>query len=223
MYRVGENPIKRRHHRMELYTAIIIFVAGGIFFGKHLVQSDTKISPAPRAVHKTVSVAQPTKTFDEGAFSINLPSDWKLVMHYTDGANRYAFQSSDTKIAGRMLDVYLDDLPTSLGINRALSVQANGNRVTPVGDVSDNCTTFTTPTVGAQADATPAKWNDVLFLCDLANYERDIVGTVSTDGINKVTLTGADGRHNMFFAYTDNNINPDFTIFLSALQSFRLK
>lgn len=208
---------------MGLYAIVVAMLIVGVVFGKHLLRSDTAISPAPMAVRKTVSTAQATKTFAEEAFTIDLPNDWKLVMHYTNGANRYTFQNSDPKIAGRMLDIYFDNLPTSLGINRALSVQANGDRVVPIGDVSDNCTSFTSPMTGSQSEATPAKWNDVPFLCDLANYERDIVGTVSTSGINKVTLTGANGPRNLFFAYTDNNINPDFTIFLSALQSFQLK
>jgi len=223
MYRVGENPIKRRHHRIELYAVILAALIVGAFFGRQALRADTTISPAPTAVHKTVSTNTVTKIFDEASFTINLPQDWKLVTHYTTGTDRYTFQNTDTKIAGRLLDIYIDSVPATLGINRALSVQANGNQVSPIGDVSDNCASFTSTGSPSTSDAVLAKWNDVPFLCDLGNYERDVVGTVSTDGINKVTLTDSKGQHNLFFAYTDNNINPDFSIFINALQSFRFK
>jgi len=224
MYRLGENTVKRRHRHMVYLAVAVVFLLGGALFLKHSLRSSTAISPTPPAVTGTVSAdSGKTKHVDEPLFSLDLPTDWKLVSRQTQSANNYTWQSSDAKAAGRYITLYIDTLPQTMGVNRALTVQASGNRITPIGDVSDNCASFTSPMSNQPNTATSAKWGGVPFLCDLGNYERDVVGTVSPDGINKVNVTSARGNHALFFTYTDNNIQPDFNIFISVLQSFQLK
>jgi hypothetical protein len=151
-----------------------------------------------------------------------LPSDWKFISHQTSVYDIYTWHNTKTDPGVEQLQVYFDTIPPSLGVNRVLPVQANADELTPT-TVSDTCANFTGNKVPGSAK-TPAKWDGINFLCDLANYERDVVGTSSSAGINTVTLTGpATGAHKLFFTYTDNGATPDFTIFTNAIQSFRLK
>jgi hypothetical protein len=102
-------------------------------------------------------------------------------------------------------------------------VQASGTGVSPLGDVSDNCTTFTNGADSHQATQA-AKWDGLPFLCDTGNYERDVVGIVSSDGSNTVKVTGTTGAtHRFFITYTDNSPSPDYTVFTAALRTFQAK
>ena len=90
-------------------------------------------------------------------------------------------------------------------------------------NVSDNCATFT-PATNAATGVSTGKWQGTNFLCDEGNYERDVVGTASAQGINTLTLTGSTtGSHKVFLVYTNNNINPDFSVLYGILESFKLK
>lgn len=224
MYRLGDNPIKRRHRHMVLFAVFVLLLLGAGIFAKQSIRSDTSLSPTPPAITRTVTAdTGKTKSIDEPLFSLDMPADWKLANRQVNTIDSYTWESTDKKAAGRAITLYIDTVPQTMGVNRALTVQANGNRITPIGDVSDNCASFTSPMSGQSAVATPAKWGGAAFLCDLGNYERDVVGIVSADGINRLNVAGQSGTHALFFTYTDNNIQPDFNIFISALQSFRLK
>lgn len=227
MYRAGVNPIKRRHRRWAVACLVIILVLSATIWLKHALHTTTTISPAPpAAVHNVSANTSPIQKIDESIFRLELPSDWKLQSHQVqpEGTNIYTWQNTAGNAGVRSMSVYVDSTPSTLGVNHALLVQANGGGLSVQGDVSDNCSGFTSPTNGMPATASPAKWQGQPFLCDLGNYLRDVVGTVSVDGINKVYLTGQTaGKHALFFTYTDNSINPDYSIFINALQSFQLK
>lgn len=223
MYRLGDNPIKRRHRHWALLLVMVLLIGGGIVGGRRLLHTATIISPPPPPVtHQVVGSDSALQTFNESMFTLKLPQSWKYDGQKTP--NSYVWQSTGRVNAGRELTVYVDTLPTTLGVNRAVAVQASGARLTVTSSVSDNCAGFTTASGSATTGTAAAKWQGLDFVCDVGNYERDVVGTVSPDGINKVVLTGAtSGRHSLFFTYTDDNIQPDFTIFTAALQSFQLK
>ena len=77
---------------------------------------------------------------------------------------------------------------------------------------------------GSTTGKSPAKWESIDFICDSGNYQRDVVGSVSGDGLNNINLTGpTKGPHRYFFTYTDNNSQPDYAIFSEALKSFKAK
>jgi hypothetical protein len=126
--------------------------------------------------------------------------------------------------AARRLDVYVGAVPAALAINRLLPVAANDGRLDITGTVSDNCVNFTDKTARAIATGiASAKWDGVNFICDMGNYERDVVAIGSEQGINTVTLIGASaGRQQVLLVYTDNNANPDYNIFNTIVRSFRL-
>jgi hypothetical protein len=122
----------------------------------------------------------------------------------------------------RRIDIYIDNVPSSLAVNRLLPVQVNQDQLQPQGVVSDNCTDFTTPTAqSAQTGTIDAKWNGVDFLCDTGNYERDVVAIGSASG--PISLTGPKtSTHKILLVYTDNTTQPDYSIFTAIVESFRI-
>lgn len=222
-YRLGKRHVSHRKRHVVVFLVVLILIAAGAIAVKTYFKPDTTISAPPAPVStKVIDSNGGTKHFDEGIFTISLPADWKFVGHQTASYNIYTWHNTKTNPGVEQLQIYLDTIPASLGVNRVLPVQGNGNRVVPT-EVSDNCANFTGNKVPGPEN-TPAKWDGINFLCDLGNYERDVVGTSSSDGINIVKLAGSTtGHHNLFFAYTDNGPTPDYTIFTDAVQSFRLK
>lgn len=156
------------------------------------------------------------------SFTFDLPAGWRAVTAPSTQPTAMSWTGVASGGAGRRLDVYIDNVPVALAANRLLPVQPSGDRLNPVGNVSDNCTNFTDKATESTATGTaPAKWNGVNFICDMANYERDVVVTGSSEGINTVTLSGTAGTHHQVcLVYTDNSIDPDYSVFIAVVQSF---
>lgn len=228
MYRIDENPVKKKRHHIFIIAGVALLAASLSYFGVRALSNltTTKISPAPPAVSGTVTTpTAKTKTWDKPLFSISLPNDWVAEQQKDPhDKNIFTWHNTAESPGVQSMSVYMDTPQPTLGLNYVLSVEGSGDRLASVGDVSDNCASFTTVTAGYPKEMTPAKWNNHDFFCDLGNYLRHVAGTVSPDGINQVTLIGKkSGTHHIFFTYTDNNVNMDTTIFQNALQSFTLK
>lgn len=224
MYRMGS----RTHHKHLFLYGLLAFVVlwtGILLAVIYMNRNQTVINQAP-TVTKQVSVdGSPAKTFDEDNFSIMLPSSWKYLGRDDSIVYRpYRWQGTVGNDTARMLAVYVDNLPADMAVNRLLPLDVQNGRLVP-GTVSDNCTTFTGGgAANAPSKNVTAKWAGVNFICDMENFERDVVGTGSAEGNNLVMLSGPQtGQHRLFFTFTDNSSQPDFDIFSSALASFKLK
>lgn len=205
-----------------MITVVVLLAIAGALSAQRFLKPDTHISKAPPPVVNTVIAKNSaTKKFNEGDFTIYLPADWIYTGRADDTYHAYTFENTAENKGARTLAIYVDSIPTTLGVNRVLPVEASGNGVAP-NTVSDNCANFTGNKVPGPP-STPAKWAGIDFLCDLANYARNVTGTSSPGAINVVTLTGPkSGQHKLFFTYTDNSAEPNYQIFYDALQSFRL-
>lgn len=159
----------------------------------------------------------------ERYFTLRLPSGWQSVAAPPVPYTVYSWQGTGGDSA-RRLDMYIDNTPADLAVNRLLAVQADSDHMDIADAVSDNCTDFTDRATGSSATGTaPAKWAGVNFICDMGNYERDVVATGSPDAVNAVTLTGSTtGSHKVLLVYTDNSADPDYTIFDAMVRSFRV-
>ncbi len=224
-YQFGKRRISHRKRNIALAVlAVILLVVAGVWAESYF-RANTTISPPPAPITSIVTSNQgPAKQFDQGIFTLSLPADWvyKGQQRQTAPYAPYLYENTKTNPGVEQLEIYVDTIPTTLGVNRVLPVQVEGARIVPT-TVSDNCADFTGNKVPGST-STPAKWDGFNFLCDLGNYERDVVGTSSSDGINTVKLTGqATGTHQLFFTFTDNGSTPNFNIFTDALSSFRLK
>ncbi|MCA9327160.1 hypothetical protein KDA14_01395 [Candidatus Saccharibacteria bacterium] len=225
MYRVDRRT--HRHRRARRNFIVFIIIVGSIT----LIYSLLHIRIAPKQnIKNAPSVSknyQPGSTetiaVSKPLFTLNLPSGWKEapVPPKSDDP-KFSFRSPTGE--ARLLDIYIDDFPTPYGINKAIVLSLQGNKVTH-DSVSDNCTTFTD---GSKRDdrtgLAPAKWQGVDFQCDMAKSARAVVGTISKEGQNFFLTEGATtGQHKFFIAYTDNNINPDYTVFYKILESLTFK
>lgn len=225
MYRMGT----RRKRKRIMWSLIglsvaVVGLAGGLLV-QRLLHAKTTLNQSQAVVTKVKASTVPIKTYDEAAFSIDLPSDWKLGERSTAPYNVYRWQGTSKSTNATTLEIYQDTIPVNFVVNHVLAVTADGNQVTADGEISDNCANFTKDT-----SATPGvygvhgKWQGIDFLCDLSNTARNVVGTSSAAGINSVTIKGPiGGSHKFFFIFTDHSLSSDYTPFYNALLSFRVK
>jgi hypothetical protein len=188
------------------------------------LKPEMRLTESKARTYRVPSTTVPTQHIAETLFSLDLPSDWKRIPPPQTVYAIYSWQGTSQAGTSRRLDVYLNAIPPTLAVNHLLPVRAQGDAIDVTGPVSDNCINFTDKSgQGAEGGAVLAKWNGVNFLCDTGNYLRDVVAIGSTEGINTITLTGAqNGTHNVLLLYTDNNSTPDYTIFVGAVKSFHL-
>lgn len=224
MYRLGE----REHHHRKLYTVLGVFaviIVAALFFAKQFLTADTKIdNSAPASVTAVTYEQTKLQKVDVPNFSMSIPASWKLSNINAEVPKpTYIWQGTTGEDKNRWISVFIDASLSNFAVNRALHIQSNGATITVIGDNSDNCTSFTGP-ANTQTGKTPAKWETIDFLCDSGNYERNVTGVVSPDGLNNTNLTGVTkGVHRYFFTYTDNTHQPDYSIFSEALRSFKAK
>lgn len=222
MYRLGHRI--RRHYRLYIIFALLIICLGLIVVvSERLLVSNTDLKQS-NPINSYYSVTSgATEFISEPAFTIDLPAGWHSVPSLGSPYNVYSWQGTGSDI-DRHLDIYIDKVPTGLAVNRLLPVQSFGIHLNVIGNVSDKCTNFTTSSSEIASTGTAAaEWDGIKFVCDMANYERDVVAIGSTEGVNGVTMVNAKGQqHQVLLVYTDNSSSPDFTIFSSMIESFRL-
>ncbi|MBC7582068.1 hypothetical protein H7097_04365 [Aeromicrobium sp.] len=224
MYRLGE----RENHHRKVYILLAVFVvmiAGLGFAAKQFFTADTQISNTATATITNVTYEQTKlRTIDEPSFTMTIPASWKLSSMYAEVPKpTYIFQGTVGEDKNRWISVFVDTPLPSFAVNRALRIQSNGPQISVIGSVSDNCTSFT-GAASTQTGKSPAKWETIDFICDSGNYERDVVGVVSPDGLNNVNVASTvRGSHKYFFTYTDNSDQHDYSTFTESLKSFKAK
>lgn len=215
----------RRKHYLR-WIILVLVLTGGVLFGLHSLKPDTKITTA-KVVTKKLTGASATKNWHKGNFSLDLPQSWQFMSVQKDLYTIYHFRSAGSGAEGnRSMDVYEDSNLPNFALNRMVTVEATaeGGLTANAGDVSDNCTAYTTgSTTGRTSVSQLAKWNGIEFLCDMANPLRNVVGTGSKDGLNTVKVNSlSTGAHRYFLTYNEGNDKPDYGIFIAAINSFKV-
>ncbi len=226
MYRLGKQTDKHRRGRHVTIAVFIILIFAAAVYGlMHLRVAPQQDIRNATPVSKGYTTSSNAKvTIDKPLFRLELPTGWKEIS--TDKASstgpRYSFRS--TSEMSQMLDMYIDNPPVNMAVNRAIVVSAQGDGLAH-DNVSENCTTFTDSSVANPRTGTaPAKWQTTNFICDTGNFARAVVGTMSTDGMNQVTVAGPTvGSHKLFIIYTDNNISPNYSTLYDILGSLHFK
>lgn len=216
---------RRRLRKRWLGLAAVALIAG-VSYALFSLKPDTQIKnaePTTSSVKKDSNL----QTFRRGTFRIDLPAGWQFTAKQQDIYTIYHFRSALPGEQGnRLLDVYEDSNLPNFAINRMVPVAAteSGGLTAESGQVSDNCSAYTTgATTGRTSVGQLAKWQGIEFLCDMANPQRNVVGTGSKDGLNTVKVSDQGGlQHRYFLTYTENNGKPDYSIFIAAINSFRL-
>lgn len=221
----GRKKSKRRKIIIWLVVLLVILALGvwGWLWLKRLLHPRTVLKQSA-AVTATVTYTPQTKTYQEPDFSISIPSAWQPQPRPPGPYQTYTWTTSNKGTDGEQIQVFENTIPPNFAVNRELIVTGQNDHLILEGQASDNCSNFTRggPTIPSQPAAL-AKWQGISFYCDVGNTERDVIGTSSTDGINTVILkTKAGVPHKFFFTLTNQNLNPDYTLFYNALQSLKM-
>lgn len=222
MYRFNKRIYKQKNKYLFFLFLIILIIGLGGYGYYYLSRSTTNIKQSSPVIKYFKAPSSNNQTILEPDFSFSLPGSWRAVTVHSTLYKIYQFES--TVGSSEVLDIYQDTIPVNLPVNRELVVQAAGNHLSNVGSVSSNCVNFTKPTNNGSSNGVPARWQGINFICDTANFERDVVGTGSTNGINSVKLDSPTiGSHLFFFTLTDYGINPNYTVLYQVVNSFRIK
>lgn len=216
---------QRRHHRRRniiILLIVLLLGLGGLWIKANL-KPKTVIHQA-KAVKTSVSFNNSNKLYNEGDFSIQIPASWQPVPRPPASYNSYTWETSDSGTDDQQITVYEDNYPDHFAVNRALIVEGEVDHLKLDDPASDHCQNFTRTGTGDYGQiGFLAKWLGVTFLCDSNNPVRDVIGTSSTDGVNTVVLRTSQGvSHKFFFTYTDAQLQPDYSVFYNALQSFQM-
>lgn len=204
--------------------AVLLF-AGVVYWLMHLrIVPEQKIRNTPPVSNNYKSDSSAKVVVDKPMFKLELPKDWREVKTNNNISTPPIYSFSSPSDQAQLLEMYIDSLPTGMAVNKAIVVTAQGDGLS-YDSVSDNCTTFTEASLkNPQTGNAPARWQTTNFICDMANYARAVVGTMSAEGVNQVTVSGpSTGTHKLFITYTDNNISPNYNTFYDILRSLHFK
>ena len=232
-YVYGHRPGKRRRTRVFIALVIsfliIAIIVGTIGFDLYKNNNSNKVvSSAGLTVGQSNDVRYNQYTVNEPLYTFALPGGWKEINRQNNKVeNSITWQATEKGNDNRYLKLYLDIIPTTRSVNKLLPVTARDDSLSH-GDISENCASFTgggtfDTSKASRLSDTPAKYQSVDFICDLPRVTDNEIGSGSVGSINSVTVKGGQGDHKYFFIYTDRNIQPDYTIFYNALDSFRAK
>lgn len=224
MYRLGH----RKSHHYIIAGAVAVLAVGltaaGVVVSRSIFQPHTVITQARPVTHTVLGDEVHMQQVSKSIFTFTIPADWHNVEPPHIAYTVYSWAGTTGIGGAQRLDVYIDNVPLNFAANRLQPVAANGDHFDVIGSTSDNCTAFTARVPDSvNTGNAPSKWTGVNFLCDVANYERDVVATGSAEGINIATLHGTtSGGHRVLLVYTDNNPSPDYTVFTNIIKSFHL-
>lgn len=219
---------KKRRRRLLWFLLFVIFVTAivvAVVIILNMLKPKTVIKQANPTETK-VAYEDKTIKYDQPHFTIEILKDWKQMPRPAGSYNTYTWKTSDSGTDGEVLTVYEDTIPVNFAVNRVLIVRGETDHLVLDGTASDNCVKYTRDGQSSPGQSgAPAKWQDVNFLCDVNNKQRDTIGTSSLDGVNTVILKGTTaGTHKYFFSYSNYNAaNPDYQPFYNALNTLRMK
>ncbi len=233
-YKYGYKISRKRRPRKALLVIVLSTFILGIIGGVIYIDIKRRVSPTvegdARVVSQVLSEAVLHYTIDEPLYTFELPGDWEEVeRRNTRNENSITWQATREGHDNRMLTLYVDTIPSDKPLNRLLPIKAQGNGIN-YANVSDNCATFTDGGTLNTREAvkkrpSPAKWQEVNFICNLENVVDNVVGTGTVGSpVNTTSIRGVSGgEHTYFFVYIDRNIQPNYSILYEALASFRAK
>lgn len=229
MYRLGRH--SHRKHKKHLWRVILLSVIVlcalvTVTIVNFLQDDNTKISKTNAVTREYAPEGANPQVFTHSQYEISLPTDWRLLERSTDPYTVYRYQAGKKGADNRWLEVYVDRLPPEKAVNRLMPVQITDNKIKPAGPISDNCTLLdgTRNPGPSPVASSPVSWQGIQFLCDRANYTRNVVGVGSTAMNSRLVLSGPKGNNRTFIIiYTDHNANPDYYILSSALQSLEVR
>lgn len=216
---------KRRWPKRIFWLALVIGIGALLFW--FFSKDNFKTSGPASSLKATNFNEGPKVHVTEPLYGFDLPGDWKELKRSTYPYKVVTWKGTGRESDARTIDVYVDTIPQNVPVNRLVPITGEDDRL-GVGTSSDNCTQFTgnaanlTPYEATKARPTMTTWQGVQFLCDIPNSLRNVSAAASSEGLNKVSVTGVKGgKHHYFFVYTDHTAHPEQKTFTDMLISFR--
>jgi hypothetical protein len=223
MYQVDKwHHSHKKTRRRTIWIGVLLVVIALVYLLLHIritpkqeIKNAAPISQGYTGTRRQmIKVTKPEVSFE-------LPNTWKEIpVTQTQFSPRYSFRDVSN---AQLLDLFIDNLPQTQGINKAIVVSSSAGSIGHDA-VSDNCVNFTEASKkNPQTGLAPAKWQEVDFICDMANHARAVVGTISKDGVNVLLVNGTTSgkTYKVFMTYTDNNITPDYSVFYDILNAMQ--
>jgi len=203
--------------------AIALVALGWFVF----LRDDSNSASFTKAGTEVATVSPKTTDFVNEYFKITLPSTWVFLGRQNPFSNQlyYEYQNKQKDYDNRWLRVYVDIFPGDYAITRLLPLTVSNNHLV-LGDLSDDCNTFTGAPLANNSQGLSgswaAKWRNINFTCDLSRQQT--VGTASLEEGYGVTIKSKNNAaHKYFFVYIDHNIHPDYTLLSNVVKSFETK
>jgi len=231
-YRIDQSNDFRKI-KLEIVTVILLIavaIAGFVYVFIDLSSNETTINDENnRATLGVVeSIREAYEPYETEFYSLKVPKDWRRVNNpeLIFGGIRYypdRYQGTTGSNVGRRVDIYVNDIPPGLGIDKVLSVSSNGNKII-TGSLSDQCYTFTDFPGGISGNVFPSVWKeeDIDFSCRTSSISN-VIGAIDKSQRTGVQLEGKEGTNNYLFVYTDHGSSQDNSIFYEILSHVRAK
>ncbi|MBP7857687.1 hypothetical protein KA016_01340 [Candidatus Saccharibacteria bacterium] len=224
MYQLDRQSHKHARLKKRLLWLLVILLSILLVYGLFRLRISPKqeIKASPSVSKSYGANAVKMQTFEKPDVLFQAPSGWKEVpVTQSVYTPKYMYMHNERS---QVLEIFIDNPPRGLGINKAVVVSGGSSTISH-DIVSDNCSTFTEASkMDARTGLAPAKWQEVDFICDMANSTRAVVGTISKDGNNNFSVTTDTGKHySVFVKYTDSSINPNYSTLYDILKSMRFR
>lgn len=221
---------KKRYVVVVAVFILLVLVGGSIYVVADLNRNRLSIDNTENAATLGVvnPIKEPDQLFQTDLYQFKAPADWRRINNpeVTVGNKRYypdRYQGTTGNHIGRKVDVYIDSIPSDLGIDKVIAVQPAGQRVI-VGGMSEQCYYFTDVPDGKSGNNFPSFWEEegIKFLCK-SSVITNVVGAIYETQSTGVTLKTSVGDKNFFLVYTDHGSSTNNNIFIDILASFRTK
>ena len=229
-YRIDQKPDNRKI-RFEILIAAVLLIAivvGGTYIFFDLNRSDVVIdNSGNRAILGTVESDEFYKRVDNEYYQMKIPTDWKKINNpevIVNGTKYYPerYQGVEGEHVGRRLDVYREEIPYQLGIDKVVKVSAVGSEIVTV-KTSPQCYKFTDFPYVESGDDHPSEWEGIPFMC-MSSQITNVLGAIEFTQRDGVVLDSPNyGTQKYFLVYMDHGSRLDNSIFYNILESFRVK
>lgn len=225
MYQLG----RPTHHSHKIAAGLLFLIISAALVGiiwliMYLRPENTVSQAQPYTSHVTIAKPTTKKVSGEG-FTLYVPATWQPAKNENTPYKIFAWRGVGKIDSPRLIQVYVNTIPSELAFNRLLPVKADDSGLSITGDISENCVNFTDKKGQDRlTGAAPAKWAGINFLCDMSKSLRNVVGIGSNDGMNYVQVKG-DSRtvYKFLLVYTDHSDNPEFNTFTDIINTFKAR
>lgn len=204
----------------------LLLLAGGLWW-YFLREITTETAVLNSTVTQSEASAVPLVDHTTEFYTVKLPQSWqsKGRKNPVSDSVYFEYQNTQKSFDNRSLRIYVDVIPKDLPINHLLPVTVVGKMIVPAV-TSEDCASFSTPPNikpgTAKPDYVQAKWQGVVFECDLKQLDRKVATASAEEGYGVSVKNSKDAVHKFFFVYIDRNVQADLQFLPEVVKNFQV-